>query len=219
MALPEALGFLASGLVLLTFGMRTMLPMRLLAILSNLAFITYGLSLDLTPVWALHGILLPLNFYRLWELRQRPRRRQRAAPGERSLARLRPSVAQRRFAAGEVLFRKGEPACELFYILKGRVRLRDLDGTPGAAEPLAELSLSAPGAGRTATAICETDCELLVVSHAPRPEPIHPQPIRPQPLHQKPLHQEPAERRLPDLAGSLQLAASSADFDCRPRAS
>ena len=36
---PEALGCLAFGLVLLTFGMRTMLPMRILAIGSNHAFI------------------------------------------------------------------------------------------------------------------------------------------------------------------------------------
>jgi hypothetical protein len=75
MTLSQALGFLASGLVLLTFGMRTMGPMRVAAIASNLAFIAYGLSLDLTPVWLLHGILLPLNAYRLLEW-QRSRRRQ-----------------------------------------------------------------------------------------------------------------------------------------------
>ena len=127
--MPEALGFLASGLVLLTFGMRAMLPMRLLAICSNLAFIGYGLSLDLTPVWALHGILLPLNLYRLHELHQRVRGGRGGARRRASLDRLRPLVARRRFAAGEVLFRKGEPARELFYILKGRVRLRGLEGS------------------------------------------------------------------------------------------
>ncbi len=200
--MPEALGFLASGLVLLTFGMRTMLPMRLLAILSNLAFITYGLSLDLTPVWALHGILLPLNLYRLRELQQRRRRQDRAAPGERFLDQLRPLVAQRRFAAGEILFRKGEPAGELFYILKGRVRLRDLDGSLGAADPLAELGLSAPSGRRAATAVCETDCELLVVSAIfpePRPAPIRPLPIR----------RARAAWRLPELADFIQRAVGA----------
>jgi len=77
MTLPQALGFLAATLVLLTFGMRTMVPMRIAAIASNLAFIAYGVSLELTPVWLLHGILLPLNSYRLLEARQ-PRRRRRA---------------------------------------------------------------------------------------------------------------------------------------------
>ena len=67
MTLAETLGCLASALVLLTFGMRTMVAMRIVAIGSNLAFIAYGLSLALTPIWVLHGILLPLNIYRLLE--------------------------------------------------------------------------------------------------------------------------------------------------------
>jgi CRP/FNR family transcriptional regulator, cyclic AMP receptor protein len=74
MTLPQTLGFLASGLVLVTFGMRTMVPMRLAAISSNLAFIAYALLLGLTPVWILHSILLPLNVYRLLESRRMRRR-------------------------------------------------------------------------------------------------------------------------------------------------
>jgi len=197
--MPEALGFLASALVLLTFGMRTMLPMRLLAILSNLAFMAYGASLGLTPVWALHGILLPLNLWRLRELRRRALPGASAAPGARSLERLRPVVAERRLLAGEVLFRRGEPARELFYVLEGRVRLRDLDGGIGHGGPLAGLGLSAPGGRRSATAVCETDCELLVVSATsrdPRPEPIRP----------RPFHPRSAGRRLPDFTGFPQLA-------------
>jgi CRP/FNR family cyclic AMP-dependent transcriptional regulator len=195
MALPEALGFLASGLVLLTFGMRTMLPMRLLAICSNLAFISYGLSLGLTPVWALHGILLPLNLYRLRELRQRARPGDSAPPGEPTLEQFLPFVARRRFAAGEVLFRKGEPAHELVYILKGRVRLQGLDTTLGVGEPLSALSVR-----WTATAVCATDGELLVISDTPRAWPL----AAPRP---QPIHQEPAWRRLPDLASWFPLAA------------
>jgi CRP/FNR family transcriptional regulator, cyclic AMP receptor protein len=195
MALPEALGFLASGLVLLTFGMRTMLPMRLLAICSNLAFISYGLSLGLTPVWALHGILLPLNLYRLRELRQQACRGESAPPGERYLEQLLPVVARRPFAAGEVLFREGESAHELVYILNGRVRLQGLDTTLGVGEPLSALSVR-----WTATAVCATDGELLVISDTPRA-------WRPAPLHPQPVHQEPAERPLPDLASWFPLAA------------
>jgi hypothetical protein len=37
----EFFGYVASGLVFATFYMRTMLPLRLLAIGSNVAFITY----------------------------------------------------------------------------------------------------------------------------------------------------------------------------------
>ena len=93
MTLPQALGFLAAGLVLLTFGMRTMVPMRIAAIASNLAFIAYGVSLELTPVWLLHGILLPLNGYRLFEA-QHWRRRRRARHARGAAARRRSPTAR-----------------------------------------------------------------------------------------------------------------------------
>ena len=82
MEIAETLGYLASGLVLVTFGMRSMLPMRTVAIASNLAFIAYGLSLGLTPIWVLHGILLPLNAYRLLELHKSVRCARGAARGD-----------------------------------------------------------------------------------------------------------------------------------------
>jgi CRP/FNR family cyclic AMP-dependent transcriptional regulator len=61
----DAVGYLAGGLVLAAFGMKEMLALRIVAIFSNLAFIAYGLGLDLPPVWLLHAALLPLNGWRL----------------------------------------------------------------------------------------------------------------------------------------------------------
>ena len=62
---PSAIGFIASGLVLATFGMKDMVNLRIVAICSNIAFITYALLLDLPPILILHVILLPLNGWRL----------------------------------------------------------------------------------------------------------------------------------------------------------
>ena len=61
----SAIGFIASGLVLATFGMKEMVNLRIVAICSNLAFITYALVLNLTPILILHVTLLPLNGWRL----------------------------------------------------------------------------------------------------------------------------------------------------------
>jgi hypothetical protein len=54
-------GYLASALVLCTFLTRTMLPLRFVALGSNVAFITYGALLHLYPVLVLHCVLLPVN--------------------------------------------------------------------------------------------------------------------------------------------------------------
>jgi hypothetical protein len=88
-SLVDLLGFCAALLTLVAFAQRRMLPMRLVAIAANLAFISYGGIGGHWPVLALHVILLPLNLMRFWGefLRSRERRdrdaeaREAAAPG------------------------------------------------------------------------------------------------------------------------------------------
>lgn len=64
----QLLGWLASSLVFATFCARRMLPLRLLAILSNFAFIAYGYAGHLWPILALHLAMLPINIVRLRQL-------------------------------------------------------------------------------------------------------------------------------------------------------
>lgn len=66
----DMLGWAACALVLATFCMRAMVPLRLTAIASNLAFIAYGASAGIEPVLLLHVLLLPLNTLRLAQDRQ-----------------------------------------------------------------------------------------------------------------------------------------------------
>jgi hypothetical protein len=61
----SAIGYIASALVLAAFGMKDMVNLRIVAICSNIAFITYALVLNLLPILILHTILLPLNGWRL----------------------------------------------------------------------------------------------------------------------------------------------------------
>jgi len=67
MTIWDAIGFAAAALVLLTFYQKRMIPLRLAALISNVAFIVYGLALGLVPVWLLHAVLLPVNASRLIE--------------------------------------------------------------------------------------------------------------------------------------------------------
>ena len=61
MSLGELFGYIASVLVFTTFYMKTMVPLRLVAIASNVAFIIYALWGRLTPILILHVLLLPLD--------------------------------------------------------------------------------------------------------------------------------------------------------------
>ena len=62
---PQIWGYSASSLVLATFCMKRMVPLRMIAICSNFAFIAYGTILHLTPIVILHSVLVPINVLRL----------------------------------------------------------------------------------------------------------------------------------------------------------
>ena len=67
MGLWDITGFLASGLVITAFCVRDITALRAVALISNVAFLVYGIGLDLAPVWLLDAILLPLNGWRLFQ--------------------------------------------------------------------------------------------------------------------------------------------------------
>jgi hypothetical protein len=71
------IGYIASGLVLATFWTNDLRRLRILAILSNIAFISYGALVWLPPVLSLHLLLLPLNAARLMCIGKCSDRRQR----------------------------------------------------------------------------------------------------------------------------------------------
>ena len=67
MTAVDALGYLAASFVLATFCAKTMVPLRAIAIASNIAFVAYALCAGLGPILLLHAIMLPVNILRLRE--------------------------------------------------------------------------------------------------------------------------------------------------------
>jgi hypothetical protein len=67
MSWVDYVGFLAALTVLATFCMDTILPLRGLAIASNILFIVYGLAAQLYPVLLLHAVLLPINISKIFQ--------------------------------------------------------------------------------------------------------------------------------------------------------
>ena len=61
----DAIGWVASALMLMTFSCECACRLRSFAVEANLAFIAYGWFGDVLPVLALHLLLLPINAVRL----------------------------------------------------------------------------------------------------------------------------------------------------------
>jgi uncharacterized protein YjiS (DUF1127 family) len=61
----DFIGYAACACVLATFCMSTMVPLRVVAICSNVLFVTFGALAHIYPVLLLHVVLLPVNTVRL----------------------------------------------------------------------------------------------------------------------------------------------------------
>ena len=164
MTAGEFAAWVASLLTFTTFYMKTMLPLRVVGILSNIAFLAFALIEQIVPVILLHGTLLPLNIFRLHQILKLVREMREATTGELAMDALVPFMSRRRFKAGEILFRKGDRSREMFYVRQGLIRLEEIGKTIGESDMLGEISMFSPGRQRTATAVCETDGELLRMS-------------------------------------------------------
>jgi CRP/FNR family transcriptional regulator, cyclic AMP receptor protein len=164
MNLPEIVGYIAAGLVLATFSMRTMIPLRLLGISSNVAFIAYGLMASLAPVVALHAILLPLNIYRFVEMRRLVQVIKDAGAGAGGMAALLPYMAPLSLPAGATLFAKGEQADAMYLLVEGRIHLPEFEVDIEAGEMVGEIGLFSPEGVRMATATCVEDCRLQSIT-------------------------------------------------------
>jgi len=160
----EASGYVASGLVFLTFCMKTMIALRVIAIGSNIAFIAYGVIADLTPIYLLHTVLLPLNIMRLWQSQSLIREVRQAATGDLSLGWLLPFMKKERRRAGELLFSKGDISDKMYVISEGVVTVEEIELDLGEGQVFGEISLFSRDARRTASIRCKTDVTLMAIS-------------------------------------------------------
>jgi CRP/FNR family cyclic AMP-dependent transcriptional regulator len=165
MNITEIAGYLAAALVFLTFYMKTMIPLRLLGICSNCIFIAYAYLGGLHPVLVLHLILLPLNGLRLREMLRLTREVRGATQGDLNMEWLKPFTSVRRFRQGEVVFRKGDPADTMCFLVSGRFRLAELGKDIAPGQIVGELGLLAPDQSRTQTLQCVEDGEALQITY------------------------------------------------------
>jgi hypothetical protein len=62
--------------------MKTMIPLRLVGITSNITFLTYAWFANVVPLFVLHCALLPLNVWRLMQIRALIREVRKVAVGD-----------------------------------------------------------------------------------------------------------------------------------------
>ena len=160
----DILGYAASVSVLATFCMSTMVPLRVIAIGSNVLFATFGALAHIYPVLVLHLILLPVNIARLIQILRLTRNISAAHALDLSVHSLLPFMSRRFVNAGEVLMRKGDKADRMYYLVNGQMEVRELGKIVKSGAILGEIGIFAHDQKRMATIVCVTDCELYEMS-------------------------------------------------------
>jgi hypothetical protein len=158
-------GFIAAGLMIATLSMRTMVPLRITGIAANVAFAAYGLMLGGLPIVILHCILFPLNVYRLAEMLKLIKQVKAASAGDLNMDWLKPFMHKREIAAGEILFRKGDEANHMYFVVTGRLHLNEIDIEVKPGSVVGELGMLAPARKRTQTLECRESGTLLEIGY------------------------------------------------------
>jgi CRP/FNR family cyclic AMP-dependent transcriptional regulator len=157
-------GALAAALGIISSFVKTMIPLRCLAVGGNLFFLIYGALQPSIVVMLLHGTLLPFNIYRAAEMVRLTRRvRAAAATGDLSGVWLKPYMRKKRLKAGEVLFRKGDAADHLYFLAEGRIEWVEIGQTMEPGMLFGEIAFFAPDKRRTLSAHCASDCTVLTI--------------------------------------------------------
>jgi CRP/FNR family cyclic AMP-dependent transcriptional regulator len=162
--LTACVGYLASALVLCTFLTRTMMPLRCIALGSNVAFITYSALLHLYPVLILHCILLPVNAWRLREIIQLGTSVHEMAGDTAIFNALVPFAKTTTVRRGEMLIRKGDPSDALYLLLEGALWVEEAEVELGPGSIVGEMGVLSRTQRRTANVNARSDCVLGRVS-------------------------------------------------------
>ena len=163
----ELVGFGGTALTIASYSMRTIVPLRIVGILSSIFFLIYGAAIQSFPILVTEAILLPLNVVRLLQVLQLLRRVDEAAStSELSADWLRPFGRVRSYSAGDVLFKAGDSADYLLLLESGRFELREAAISLGAGDVVGELGFLSPGNRRTMTLVCVESGKVSSVSYS-----------------------------------------------------
>lgn len=157
--------FFASIFVVATLSMRTMIPLRVFAILTNIVLISTAIPTHNYPTLVLHTVLLPLNIYRLHQMLQLVRDVKKSVNSGLSMEWLKPFMTERKCKAGEVLFYKDEKAENMYYIVSGRFHLVESGIELPVGAIVGEFGMLSPSNLRTQTLECVEAGMILSVSY------------------------------------------------------
>ena len=159
------LALVGATLYVVTLMVRTIVPLRVIGIISMVFFIAYGALAGAVTTFLLYLLSLPINVIRLRQMLTLVKKARLSAQGDLSMDWLRPFMSPRKYKKGDVLFDKGDVAKEMFYTVSGNFLIKEIGIELPPGRILGELGFIDPNNKRTATVESLEDSEVLTITY------------------------------------------------------
>jgi len=157
-------GFIGAALMVTSYLMKSMLPLRVVALVACLFLVLYGYLAAAMPTLLLYGALIPINIKKTLQIHRLVQAIKNAKSDTPISEWLLPNMTRRTAKAGTTLWNKGDVATEMLYLETGSLRLVEYDQVLAPGSLVGEIGLFAPDNRRTLTLECASDCTLYSLS-------------------------------------------------------
>ena len=161
----ELIGIAAAAASLYAAHARTMIPLRIAAIVANALAMSYSFLHGTYPTFALNAILLPINAWRLRAMLNLIRNINEATKSDMNVDWLLPYTRPVHFKAGDLIMQRGEYATAAFYITSGEVEMVEINQSYEKGTLVGEIGLFAPQGRRNMTIRCTTDVDAAQIDY------------------------------------------------------
>ena len=159
------LALCGAALYVATLMVRTIVPLRILGIISIIFFIGYGALAGAVATFFLYLLSLPINIIRLRQMLTLVKKARLSAQGDLSMDWLRPFMSPRKYKKNDVLFEKGDVAKEMFYTVSGKFLVKEINVELPPGRIMGELGFIDPNNKRTGTVVALENSEVLTITY------------------------------------------------------
>jgi CRP/FNR family transcriptional regulator, cyclic AMP receptor protein len=161
----ELVGLAAAAASLYAAQSKTIIPLRVAAMVANVLAMIYSVMHGTYPTFLLNLVMLPLNAWRLRSMVSLIRDTEAAIKGDMNVEWLLPYTRPKNFKAGAIRMERGEYATAAYFIVSGEVEVVEINETFGKGTLLGEIGLFTPDGKRTKTVRCKTDVQTAVIDY------------------------------------------------------
>jgi Cyclic nucleotide-binding domain len=163
--LANVLGAIGGLCTVASMSMKTVIPLRIAGIASAFFFLCSGVFGRSFPTIFLYAMLLPLNSFRLYQMVELIKKVRAAASSDLAMDWLEPFMSKRKYKKGEIIFRKGDLADQMFLAVKGKYLISELGIELRPGHIFGEMGLLTSGSQRTQSVECIESGHLLTIDY------------------------------------------------------